>query len=121
MYVVAIIGAPQKQGTEPSIVALDFFHHTHGSSPLGRALSVLISILTKASSIADAAVDASTPDDEEKDAEELVCNALRYPNTETEWIKYCPYRSQILKRQSKMPKRSKRKKMMMTTTTRQQL
>lgn len=58
-------------------MALDFFHHSHGSSPLGRALSALITILTKASSVVDAAVDASTPDDEEQDAEELVRKSLR--------------------------------------------
>lgn len=63
--------------TETSIVALDLFHRSHGSSPFGRALSALISILTKASCVADAAVDASTPDDEEQDAEELVCTSLR--------------------------------------------
>lgn len=63
---------------ETSIVALDLFHRSRGGSPFGRALSALISALTKASSVADAAVDASTPDNEEQDAEELVCTAFQY-------------------------------------------
>ncbi len=44
---------------------------------------MLISILTKASSAADAAVDASTPGEEEQDADELVRTLLGCPLSET--------------------------------------
>lgn len=94
--------------TKVSIVALDLFHHSHhGSSPFGRALSDLIGILTKASAVVDAAVDASTPDDEEQDAEELVGAPLRCLRYETGLTHMLPtYRYRILKRQLKMLKRS---------------
>lgn len=101
-------GSPHLHSTNVSTVALDLFHHPHrGSSPFGKALSDLISILTKASSVADAAVAASTPDDEEQDAEELVCDSLRYLDFELGFSHMSPtHRFQILKRQLKMLKRS---------------
>ena len=47
---------------------------------------MLISVLTKASSAADAAVDASTPDEAEQDADELVCTFLDCLRSETTLI-----------------------------------
>ena len=64
LYVTTITGTLHLHGNESSIVALDLFHHSHSSSPLRRTFSVSISMLTQASSAADASVDASTARDE---------------------------------------------------------